>query len=128
MSGVGIAIGVLCGIGAVCALLLVIAAKYMFVPTDETVEKIRECLPGANCGACGYAGCDGYAAELASGNEDQPNKCIPGGDAVAREIAGLLGLEAADVEEQVAVHHLVERAMRVQVVHMSLELLRIDYG
>ncbi len=103
MSIVGISIGVLCGIGAVCALLLVIAAKYMFVPTDETVEKIRECLPGANCGACGYAGCDGYAAELASGNEDQTNKCIPGGDKVAKEVAGILGLEAQDVVEQVAV-------------------------
>ena len=103
MSGVGIAVGVLCAISAVCAIILVIAAKYMFVPVDETVTKIRECLPGANCGACGYAGCDNYASELAEGNEEKTNKCIPGGDKVAAQIAEVLGMEAEDVIEQVAV-------------------------
>ena len=103
MSGIGIAIIVLCAIAAVCAIVLVIAAKYMFVPVDEKVEQIRDCLPGANCGACGYAGCDNYAAELAAGNEDKANRCLPGGDKVAAEIAAILGLEAEDVEEKVAI-------------------------
>ena len=103
MSSVGIAIGVLCAISAVCAAVLVIAAKYMDVPVDMTVEKIRDCLPGANCGACGYAGCDNYASELASGNEEKTNKCLPGGDKTAKAIAAVLGTEADDVIEHVAV-------------------------
>ena len=61
MSGVISAIVVLLIIGAVAALILVIASKYMSVPENEMFPAIRECLPGANCGACGYAGCDGYA-------------------------------------------------------------------
>ena len=67
MSGVISAIVVLLIIGAVAALILVIASKYMSVPENEMFPAIRECLPGANCGACGYAGCDGYAKALAEG-------------------------------------------------------------
>ena len=53
MSGVISAIVVLLIIGAVAALILVIASKYMSVPENEMFPAIRECLPGANCGACG---------------------------------------------------------------------------
>lgn len=103
MSGIGTAVIVLCAIAAVCAIVLVVAAKYMYVPPDETAEKIRECLPGANCGACGYSGCDNYASELAEGNEEKTNKCIPGGAVIAAKIAAVLGKEAEDVLERVAV-------------------------
>ena len=73
MSGVISAIVVLLIIGAVAALILVIASKYMSVPENEMFPAIRECLPGANCGACGYAGCDGYAKALAEGEETKTN-------------------------------------------------------
>lgn len=92
-------------IGLLCAVMLSIASKIMAVPVNENESKIRECLPGANCGACGYAGCDGYAAALANGEEDKTNLCVPGSDGVARDIAGILGVEAADVIEQVAIMH-----------------------
>ncbi|MBQ6360794.1 MAG: RnfABCDGE type electron transport complex subunit B [Lachnospiraceae bacterium] len=105
MSEVGIAVVVLCSVSAVCAAILVIAARYMFVPVDETAEKIRACLPGANCGACGYAGCDHYAAEIAAGNEEKTGKCVPGGEKAAAEIAALLGKEAEEVVSMVAVMH-----------------------
>ena len=55
------------GISLIAGAGLAIASVLMAVPTDEKYEAIRECLPGANCGACGYSGCDGYAAALASG-------------------------------------------------------------
>lgn len=93
---------VLAAIGAVCAVILVLASVYMNVPVDETASGIRENLPGANCGACGYAGCDGYAEALASGAETETNLCVPGGDAAARVIAETLGVEFADVVERVA--------------------------
>ena len=97
------ALWVLGAISAVCAVLLVLADKFMFVPTDEKFPKIRECLPGANCGACGYAGCDGYATALASGEEDKINKCVAGGDAVAKALAAATGAEFEGVVEMVAV-------------------------
>ena len=45
-------------IGLVLAVILTIASKVFYVPVDETVANLRNELPGANCGACGFAGCD----------------------------------------------------------------------
>lgn len=99
------AILIVAGIGVLCAVLLVVASHFMSVPVDEKEQKVRECLPGANCGACGYTGCDGYAKALADGSETRTNLCIPGSDKVAKDVAKVLGVEAADVIEQVAFVH-----------------------
>lgn len=80
------AIGLIAGVG------LSLASKFMSVPVDEKQEKVRGALPGANCGACGFSGCDGYAAAVASG-EAPPDKCAPGGAAAAAAIAKILGVE-----------------------------------
>ena len=93
---------ILLAIGLVCAILLTLADRYFGVEVDEREAEVRECLPGANCGACGYSGCDGYAKALASGECDNPSLCIPGGDDAAAAIGGILGLDAGDVVEQVA--------------------------
>ena len=105
MNPILIAALVVASIGAVCAVMLILASKFFSVEEDEAVQKIRKCLPGANCGACGYAGCDGYAQALAEGQGIKANLCIPGADAVAKQISELLGVEFEDVIEQVAVIH-----------------------
>ena len=91
-------------IGIICAVMLAVASKVMAVKTDERVVNLRDALPGANCGACGYAGCDGYAAALNEGGV-KTNLCIPGADAVSKEISAILGVAFVDVVEQVAVVH-----------------------
>ncbi len=91
-------------IGFICAVVLVAASIIMAVKEDERIPKVRECLPGANCGACGYAGCDGYAKALVEEGV-QANLCVPGGAAVAKEISEILGVEAGEVEPKVAVVH-----------------------
>ena len=100
-----IAVGAVTALGILCSGLLVIAAKYFHVPVDERQIKARACLPGANCGACGFTGCDGYAKALASGEETRTNLCVPGADAVAKQLSDVLGLEYADVIEKVATIH-----------------------
>lgn len=82
-------IGLIAGVG------LSLASEFMAVPVDEKQEKIRAALPGANCGACGYSGCDGYAAAVASG-EAEPNKCAPGGANAAAALAEILGVEVTN--------------------------------
>ncbi len=89
-------------IALIAALLLSLAAKFMAVPVNETQAAIRAELPGANCGACGFAGCDDYAVALAEGGDIKTNLCVPGADAVAAAIAAILGQDAEDVIEQVA--------------------------
>jgi len=96
---------IVAAIGLFCGLMLVLASKFFAVAEDEKYTKIRECLPGANCGACGYAGCDGYAKALSEDGDIKTNLCIPGADATAKQIADILGVEAEDVIEQVAVVH-----------------------
>ncbi|HBI51773.1 MAG TPA: ferredoxin, partial [Ruminococcaceae bacterium] len=85
------------GIGAVIGILLTVASKVFYVKTDETVSRISEALPGANCGGCGYSGCDGYAAAVASG-EAPPDLCRPGGAETAGKIGQILGVEVGNVE------------------------------
>lgn len=92
-------------IGIICAIVLVVASKFMAVKENEKIPQIRECLPGANCGACGFAGCDGYAKALAEGETTKANLCVPGGDTVSRKVSGILGVEYEDVVEKVAVVH-----------------------
>ena len=86
--------------GVLFGYLLSLASKFFAVKIDERVEKIRSCLPGANCGGCGYAGCDAYAAAV---NEGAPvNLCNAGGQPVADQIAAITGRDAGKVEEKKA--------------------------
>lgn len=89
-------------IGLLCGIMLSVASSVMEVKVDERVEQVRACLPGANCGACGYTGCDGYAKAVVEKGA-KTNLCVPGADAVAVAVAEILGVEPEDVVEQVAV-------------------------
>ncbi len=102
MNGIVIALAVVAIIGLICGILLSAASKVMSVPVDETFEKVRECLPGANCGACGFSGCDDYANAIAGGECQELNLCKPGGDSTAASIGAILGRDGGDVVEVVA--------------------------
>lgn len=90
------------GVGLIFGALLALAARYFAVETDPRVEAVRDALPGANCGACGYAGCTGFAEAVVDG-KITADKCIPGGSESIREIAEILGQEAVESVPMVAV-------------------------
>ena len=92
------------GIGLIAGLLLAFASTVMAVPVNETEVAVRDCLPGANCGGCGFSGCDGYAKAVAEGKA-APNLCRPGGKDVADKVAAILGVEAEDSVPMVAFVH-----------------------
>ncbi len=89
-------------VGLVLGIILTAASKIFKVEVDERIEKITECLPGANCGGCGYAGCGGYAAAIVNG-EAEIGACASGGQAAADKIAEIMGVEAGTVEPMRAV-------------------------
>ena len=93
---------VLAVIAVVCAILLTVASTLFGVKENEKFAPIRDCLPGANCGACGYSGCDAYAKALAEGQSNATGLCVPGGNGTAVAISEILGVEAAAVVERVA--------------------------
>lgn len=97
-----IALAVLAAIALVCAIVLTVSATFFAVKENEKVVAVRDCLPGANCGACGYSGCDGYAKALGEGATDNPSLCTPGGAAVAAQLADIMGLAAGDIDAKVA--------------------------
>ncbi len=88
-------------LGILIGILLGVAGKVFAVETDERVEKVRECLPGNNCGACGYPGCDGMAAAIVAGDASV-NGCPVGGAPTAERIGEILGVEAGDSVRKVA--------------------------
>ena len=93
MHPILLAILIVAGIGLLCGLLLAVASRLFAVRQDEKAVQLRAVLPGANCGACGYSGCDGYAAAMAKG-EAAPGLCTPGGAETAAACGRLLGVEA----------------------------------
>ena len=105
MSPIITAILVVSVIGVICAVMLSVASKVMAVEVDERVPKVRECLPGANCGGCGYPGCDGYAAAIVEDENTPINLCAPGGPAAAAAIGKVLGREAGAIVKQSAFVH-----------------------
>ena len=84
---------VLGGMGVAFGLLLTLTSKIFAVPENPLRDSIREALPGANCGGCGYPGCDGCAEAIAAGKAPV-NACPVGGAAAAAKIASAMGVEA----------------------------------
>ena len=96
-----IAIAVLGGLGLVFGLVLAAASKVFYVETDPRLEKLNECLPGANCGGCGYAGCAAYAEAVLKG-EAPIGACASGGNECAQAMAAIMGVKAEAVTRKVA--------------------------
>ena len=92
------------GLGAAAGILLTVASKLLYVEKDETVEKITAALPGANCGGCGFSGCEGYAKAVAEGNA-APNLCKPGGVEATRAVSDIMGVAAVEAEREYAFVH-----------------------
>ena len=67
MLDILIPIAVLGGLGLLFGLLLAFASKAFAVEVDPMVDALLSALPGANCGACGYPGCQGLANALFEG-------------------------------------------------------------
>ncbi len=97
-----IAVAVLAIIALICGVMLTVASKFMAVEEDELFPAVRECLPGANCGACGFAGCDGYASALVADPELSITLCVPGGASAAQQLGQVLGREGGEVVKMVA--------------------------
>jgi RnfABCDGE-type electron transport complex B subunit len=68
------------------------ANKTFHVEVDPRVEKVNEALPGANCGGCGYVGCNEYAEAVVAGDAP-PDLCPVGGVSCATALADILGIE-----------------------------------
>lgn len=88
------AVGVLGGLGAGLGLLLGGAAHMFAVEEDPRLSKLIEVLPGANCGACGFAGCAEYARAVLDG-ATVVGVCPVGGERTAAAMGQIMGVAPA---------------------------------
>jgi Na+-translocating ferredoxin:NAD+ oxidoreductase subunit B len=102
VSTVYVTLIVLAGLGIVFGVALALVAARFVVKVNPKVEQVRETLPGANCGACGFAGCMGYAEAVVGNPDVAVHMCAPGKSAVAEKIADITGKKAEKVEPKIA--------------------------
>jgi len=76
-------------LGFFFALILSYASKKFSLKEDPRVKKVLGVLPGANCGACGYASCEELAKAIVEGKVDY-NSCKIGKEKVAAKIKKVL--------------------------------------
>ncbi len=98
------AFAVVVSVGLLLGILLALFIHFFGIEEDEKEKQIREVLPGINCGACGFKGCNDYAQALAAGRA-KPNLCIPGAEATAKDLGEILGVEVEEPTDVVAFVH-----------------------
>lgn len=104
MIDILVALGVVAAIALLMGILLAVVTHFFGIEESKKVKEIRSCLPGINCGACGYKGCDDYAAALADGTA-KPNLCVPGAEDTAKALGDILGVEIEAPKDVVAFVH-----------------------
>lgn len=90
-------------LGLLAGFALAGAALRFAVPVNPLIERVRESLPSANCGACGYAGCPAYARAVVERSEVPPNLCAPGRAPVAQAVAALTNKAVGTVIDRIVV-------------------------
>ena len=101
MTGFFISGGVMLALGVVLGSILAAANKKLHVDEDPRIDTVETMLPGANCGACGFAGCRAFAEAVVAGNA-APGKCSVNPSEMVARIAELLGVEAGVQKKRVA--------------------------
>ncbi len=96
-----IAIAILGGLGLAFGLVLAAASQVFSVETDPRLDALNACLPGANCGGCGFAGCGAYAEAVLNG-EAPIGACASGGNECAQAMGAIMGIKADAVARKVA--------------------------
>lgn len=92
-------IAAISGLGALFGVGLGYASQKFAVEVDEKVEQVKDLLPGANCGGCGYAGCEAFAKAVVEGKM-KPNACFVNSAEQITAIADILGTTVEILEKQ----------------------------
>lgn len=94
-------VAILGGVGLTFGALIALANARLKVWEDPRIDDVDELLPGANCGACGFAGCRAFAEAIIAG-ETPPAKCTVMSEGEREEVARYLGVDAGEANKRVA--------------------------
>lgn len=101
MGVLWLAVAILGGVGLLFGVLIALANRKLKVWEDPRIDAVAGMLPGANCGACGFPGCRGFA-EAAVNGAVQPAGCTVMSEEARREVAEYLGVDAGEANRRVA--------------------------
>jgi Na+-translocating ferredoxin:NAD+ oxidoreductase RNF subunit RnfB len=101
LHAVILSVEILAGVGLVFAAFIALASWKLRVYEDPRIDVVTSMLPGANCGACGFPGCRGFAEQVVSGKK-QPAGCNVIDEGGAASIASYLGVDAGESSKRVA--------------------------
>ena len=92
MNEIWIPVAVFAVLGTLMGLILAIASRVLAVKRDPRIEQVNDCLPGANCGGCGYAGCSALAEAIVQGKA-KVTACSAGSPEALLRIGEIMGQE-----------------------------------
>jgi Na+-translocating ferredoxin:NAD+ oxidoreductase RNF subunit RnfB len=96
-----VSVAILGGVGFTFGSMIALANSRLRVWEDPRIDEVTSMLPGANCGACGFAGCRAFAEAVITG-QTPPAKCTVMGDDDKAEVASYLGVDAGQANRRVA--------------------------
>ena len=97
------AVLVLSAVGAVSAIILYFAAQKFKVIAEPQIYEVEDILPKTNCGGCGFAGCSAFAEKIVKDGTLDGLNCPVGGNAVMTRVAQIMGLQANEIQQMIAV-------------------------
>lgn len=95
------AVAIVGGVGLVFGVLIAVAHRKLWVWEDPRINDVAGMLPNANCGACGFPGCRGFA-EAAVRRDVAPAKCTVMSEDARLDVAHYLGVDAGQEAKRVA--------------------------
>jgi Na+-translocating ferredoxin:NAD+ oxidoreductase RNF subunit RnfB len=101
VGSVAVSAAILGGVGTFFAVVIALARKKLYVWEDPRIDEVNALLPGANCGACGHAGCRAFAESLVMGTAQAAECTVASPDARA-DVAGYLGVDVGSAATRVA--------------------------
>jgi Na+-translocating ferredoxin:NAD+ oxidoreductase RNF subunit RnfB len=101
VGSVAVSAAILGGVGTFFAVVIALARKKLYVWEDPRIDEVNALLPGANCGACGHAGCRAFAESLVMGTA-QPAGCTVASPDARADVAGYLGVDVGSAATRVA--------------------------
>lgn len=92
---------ILAGVAMVFGAAISIVQARFNVWEDPRIDAVRDLLPGADCGACGQAGCRAFAQAVVAGTA-VPAECTVLGPDEREDVAEYLGIAAGNAERRAA--------------------------
>jgi electron transport complex protein RnfB len=101
VTAILVSVAILGGVGLTFAGAIALTHRKFKVWEDPRIDAVADMLPGANCGACGQAGCRAFAEGVVQGALQPAGCTVMSADAVV-SLASFLGVEAGEANKRVA--------------------------